>query len=230
MATKEEKIAALTNLMVNGTLTADEFSRLIAALDGSVAAPAAPAPVDRSAEIEKFLDLAVKGIQGQNSDQVEKYCQSALEIDPNNSRAWELEARGLLFQSSLKDNKIIQAVSAAANAVSFAEEDKKAELAVSLYDSIYPHITGLLNIAIGMPTMYAPNYVAQCMNYYGVLISGIPGLPKEKIQSELAKFDQMDADSKKAIMPKKRMIYASHVMKPAWADQYRALLQQKGML
>ena len=230
MATKEEKIAALTNLMVNGTLTADEFSRLIAALDGSVAAPAAPAPVDRSAEIEKFLDLAVKGIQGQNSDQVEKYCQSALEIDPNNSRAWELEARGLLFQSSLKDNKIIQAVSAAANAVSFAEEDKKAELAVSLYDSIYPHITGLLNIAIGMPTMYAPNYVAQCMNYDGVLISGIPGLPKEKIQSELAKFDQMDADSKKAIMPKKRMIYASHVMKPTWADQYRALLQQKGML
>ncbi len=35
MATKEEKIAALTNLMVEGTLTAEEFSRVVSVLDGS---------------------------------------------------------------------------------------------------------------------------------------------------------------------------------------------------
>ena len=37
MATKEEKISALTNLMINGILTADEFSRVVAVLDGSAA-------------------------------------------------------------------------------------------------------------------------------------------------------------------------------------------------
>lgn len=193
-------------------------------------ATAAVPQIDRSAEIEKFLDLAVKAIQGKNSDQVEKYCQSALEIDPQNSRAWELEARGLLFNSSLKTNKIPQAIGAAANAVEFTSADK-GELAASLYDSIYEHITGLLNIAIiNMPTMYAPQYVLQCMNYYGALLSGIPYLPGEKIEAELRKFAQMDEDSKKAIMPKKRLIYAAHALAPGWEEQFRALLKQKGRI
>jgi len=194
------------------------------------AAPVAAPQADRTQEIEKYLGLAIKAIQGQNSDQVEQYCQSALEIDPQNSRAWELEARGLLFQSTLQKNKVIQAIGAAANAVNYASDNKE-QLAESLYNSIYEHITGLLNIAIvRMPTMYAPQYVLQCMNYYGALLSGIPGLPKEKIESELKKFAEMDAESKKAIMPKKRLIYAAHAMKPGWEEQFRALLKQKGML
>lgn len=194
------------------------------------AAPAAAPTVDRSAEIEKFLDLALKGIQGQNSDQVEKYCQSALEIDPTNAKAWELEARGILFASTLKDNKIPQAISAAANAISYTNENKE-ELAVSLYDSISAHINGLLSIAINrMPVAFAPQYVAQCMGYYQLLLTGIPNLPMSKIQSELKTFDEMDEQSKKAIMPKKRMIYASHVMNPTWADQYRTALKSKGIL
>jgi hypothetical protein len=36
MATKEEKLAALSKLMVDGILSADEFSRVVAALDGAV--------------------------------------------------------------------------------------------------------------------------------------------------------------------------------------------------
>ncbi len=190
----------------------------------------AAAKTDRSADIEKFLDLALKGIQGQNSEQVEKYCQSALEIDPQNSRAWELEARGLLFQSTLNSNKVIQAIGAAANAVNYTTGNKE-ELAESLYTAIYDMITGLLNIAIArMPVLYAPQYVLQCMNYYGELLSGIPYLSKQKIEAELEKFDSMDKASKKAIMPRKRLIYAAHAMKPGWADQYRALLKQKGVM
>lgn len=185
---------------------------------------------DRSEETAKFIDLAVKAIQGQNSEQVEKYCQSALEIDPQNYRAWELEARGLLFQSTLKSNKIMQAIGAAANAVNYAPDNKE-ELAESLYTSIYENITGLLNIAlVRMPLMYAPNFVAQCMNYYGELLSGIPCLSKQKIESELKKFDDMDQTSKKAFMPKKRLIYAAHATRPGWAEQYRTLLKQKGII
>lgn len=196
----------------------------------SAAAPAAAPQADRTQEIEKYLDLAIKAIQGQNSDQVEKYCQAALEIDPQNSRAWELEARGLLFQSTLKSNKILQAIGAAANAVNCASEGKE-QLAESLYDSIYQHITGLLNIAVvNMPTMYAPQYVLQCMNYYGELLSGIPCLPKPRIEAELKKFDDMDKESKKAFMPRKRLIYAAHALKPGWEEQFRALLRQKGIL
>ena len=188
------------------------------------------APPDRSKEIDTYLDLAIKAIQGQNSSQVEKYCQSVLEIDPTNARAWELEARGLLFNASLQENKVIQAIGAAANAVSYTSENKE-ELAISLYQSIYQKISGLLSIAINrMPTLYAPQYVAQCMGYYGELLSGIPFLPKATIEEELRKFAAMDADSKKAIMPKKRLIYAAHATKPTWEAQFRALCQQKGRL
>jgi hypothetical protein len=191
-------------------------------------APVAAPQVDRSHEIAKYLDLAIKGIQGQNAQQVEQYCQAALEIDPYNYRAWELEARGILYGSTLAKNKVYQAISAAANAVEYAP-DRKGELAESLYNSIYGHITGLLNIAlINMPTMYAPQYVAQCMGYYGELLAGIPYLPRQRIDAELYKFAAMDEESKKAIMPRKRMIYASHALKPAWHEQYWAMLQQRG--
>lgn len=193
-------------------------------------APVVTPQVDRTQEIEKYLDLAVKAIQGQNSDQVEQYCHAALEIDPQNSRAWELEARGLLFQSTLQKNKILQAIGAAANAVNYTAGNKE-QLAESLYTSIYEYITGLLNIAIiKMPTMYAPQYVRECMNYYGALLSGIPSLPKSKIESELRKFAAMDNESKRAIMPKNRLIYAAHATKPSWEEQFRVLLKQKGIL
>ncbi len=195
-------------------------------LDSPVSQPI----VDRSTEFDKYIDLAVKAIQGQNSDQVEKYCELALEINPKSSRAWELEARGILFGSTLKSNKIPQAIGAAANAVNNCEEDKE-ELAISLYRAICTHISGLLSIAINrMPVAYAPQYVAQCMGYYGEVLSGIPCIPEKTLQAELAVFDKLDNDSKKAIMPRKRMIYASHATKPSWANQYRAILKTKGIL
>ena len=124
----------------------------------------------------------------------------------------------------------MQAIGAAANAVNYVADGKE-ELAESLYNSIYEHITGLLNIAIvKMPTMYAPQYVLQCMNYYGELLAGIPHLPMSKIESELKNFAKMDEESKKAFMPKKRLIYAAHALKPGWEDQFRALLKQRGIL
>ena len=52
MATKEEKISALTTLMINGILTADEFSRVIAVLDGS----AALEPVKEKSPLENQYD------------------------------------------------------------------------------------------------------------------------------------------------------------------------------
>lgn len=194
-------------------------------------APApAPAAPDRSAEIAKNLDLAIKGIQGQNSDQVEKYTSNVLEIDPTHSRAWELQARGILFGSTLRSNKIPQATSAAVNAIEYYQGENKAELAISLYDSIAAHINGLLSIAINqMPVMYAPQYVAQCMNYFGPLLC-LPCLPKEKLAKELSAFDKAEEESKKAIMPKKRMIFASHATLPSWPEQYRALLREKGII
>lgn len=192
--------------------------------------PVAAPRIDRSAEIEKYLDLALKAIQGQNPDQVEKYCHAVLEIDPTNSRAWELEARGILFRSTLRDNNIMQAIGAAANAVNYAA-DGKAELAESLYTSIYQNITGLINIAIvKMPTLHATPYVKQCMIYYGELLAGIPCLSKNKIEAELKTFADLDADSKRAIMPKKRLIYAARVPGDSWDAQFRSLLKQKGIL
>ena len=51
MSTKQEKITALTDLMVREILTADEFTRLVAALDGPVAGEEVPAKEKTPAEL-----------------------------------------------------------------------------------------------------------------------------------------------------------------------------------
>lgn len=189
-----------------------------------------PAAVTSMQDIEKYLDLALKAIQGENSDQVEQYCQTAIEIDPQCSRAWELEARGILFKSSLSSNKIPQAIAAAANAVNYSDGDKS-ELAISLYKSICSHISGLYSIAKSMPTLTNQAlYIRQVMQYYCSAITDIPNLPVEFINKELEAWDDMEATSKKAILPTKRIFFASHINEPAWADQMRATLKNKGVL
>lgn len=202
--------------------------------DRAPACPNCGCPVEKKkevdyAEVEKYLNLAINAIKAKNSDLVEKYCQAALELDAENSKAWELQARGILFNSSLKNNKIPQAILCADNAVKFSKENQES-LAENLYDEISLHVGGLLNIAIGMPVMFAGEYVAQAMNYYGMLLEGISLLPKEKILKELELLEKMDAASKKAIMPKKRMIFASHYPRPSWAEQFRHNLQEKGKI
>ena len=39
-----------------------------------------PPAIDKSKEIEKYLGLAVNGIQAENPEQVEKYCELVLEM------------------------------------------------------------------------------------------------------------------------------------------------------
>ena len=165
---------------------------------------------NKTAEIEKFLDLALKGLQAQNSELVEKYCQCALELDPKNSRAW--------------------AISAAANAVEYTSDENKSGLAERLYDCIFEHITALLNIAHEMPLIYAPQFVAQCMCYHGELLAGIPCIPIPRLAAELQRFAAMDQESKKSILPKKRLIFSARCSGDSWDVRFRNLLVQKGRL
>lgn len=181
-------------------------------------------------EIEKFLELALKGIQGQNSNLVERYCQNVLEIDPKNARAWELQARGILFDSSLQTNKVPQAISAAASAVLFTEEDKQEELAASLFDSIALHVNGLLQNAISMPIIYSPQYIGQVMSYFSDMLTGIPKLSKDKIRTFLSEIKEADEKSRKSFLPKRRALYAARAGKPAWDVQFRKTLQDLGIL
>ena len=193
----------------------------------SNAGPAKPA-----VDVERYLSLALDAIKSNNSDLVEKYCETVLQQDPENSKAWEYEARGLLFNSSLRTNKVPQAINAAINAVNYYNGNKT-ELAESLYDNIYSHITGLLLNAVSMPVLAGNagiTYVTLCFGYYHDLIVGIPYLTIQKINAELFRFARMDEESRKAIMPKKRYIYASHVGRPTWAEQFRAELQAQGKL
>lgn len=53
MATMSEKMAALTKLMQDGILTAEEFANVVAAMNGSAVAPT---PVKEKSELEKQYD------------------------------------------------------------------------------------------------------------------------------------------------------------------------------
>ena len=134
------------------------------------------------------------------------------------------------LKASLKDNKIFQAISAAANAVEYTSDENKSGLAERLYDCIFEHITGLLNIAHEMPLIYAPQFVAQCMCYHGELLAGIPCIPIPRLAAELQRFAAMDQESKKSIMPKKRLIFSARCSGDSWDVRFRNLLVQKGRL
>ena len=97
MASMEEKISALTNLMVCGVLTADEFTRVVAALNGASFAQPAPPPREISpaeAAYENYIMNVVANAfkspsavkfppfdpsmvkEGMNATDVEKYIAS----------------------------------------------------------------------------------------------------------------------------------------------------------
>ena len=58
MAQMEEKIAAITQLMMNGTLTADEFSRVVGALNGTTA-PQEPEKTPAQKTYEEYIKNVV---------------------------------------------------------------------------------------------------------------------------------------------------------------------------
>lgn len=89
-------------------------------------APApAPAAADNTSVIANYLNLAESALQNSNHEEAESYANRTLELEPNNHKAWYIKGCAAGWQSTLKNLRLSECVSAFARAVQNAPENEK---------------------------------------------------------------------------------------------------------
>jgi hypothetical protein len=84
--------------------------------------------VDRSDEVGKFLKIAEAALNHDNSGEAYDYANRALEIDPNNSRAWFIKGKAAGWSSSLLMPRHKEMIGAFSMAVENAPEEEAQEI------------------------------------------------------------------------------------------------------
>lgn len=79
--------------------------------------------VDNTAAIENYLKMARNALEASNHEEAENYANKIIELDPQNSPAWEIKGEAAGWQSKANNNRMGEAVTAWLNAVNFAAED-----------------------------------------------------------------------------------------------------------
>lgn len=189
--------------------TLEDAKQLLRDVDGPVEIKGT-VTVDNSAQIQNFLEMARTAFSGNDVDGVIKYSDKILEIDPNNFEAWALRAKSACWNSSLNNNKIPQSIAAAQKAVELAPEDQKSAVADDIYLQLKRTVVGLLTNAYRMPLAYGPQHVHNVMVSWNNVLVGIPHLSKELIQKEIADCKTTCDNSRSAILPSKRYVFAAY--------------------
>lgn len=84
--------------------------------------------VDNSHMIENYLEMARNAKDAGNNTEAETYCNKAIEIDPNNYKAWMIKGEAAAWQSTLQNSRIDEGVSAFAKGITNAPEEEREEL------------------------------------------------------------------------------------------------------
>lgn len=84
--------------------------------------------VDNSAAIENYLQMARNALTSSNHEEAESYANKIIELDPQNSAAWEIKGEAAGWQSKANNNRMAEAVTAWINAVSFSLTEERSEL------------------------------------------------------------------------------------------------------
>ena len=79
--------------------------------------------VDNTASIANYLKMAQNALESNNNEEAESYANKIIELDPQNSAAWEIKGEAAGWQSKANNNRMSEAVVAWLNAISFAKEE-----------------------------------------------------------------------------------------------------------
>ena len=79
--------------------------------------------VDKSNEIENLLKLAEEAIGSVNGEEAYSYANRALEIEPENAKAWFLRMKAVGLTAILKDLKVLEVIKAGNNAIKFSNNE-----------------------------------------------------------------------------------------------------------
>lgn len=114
----------------------------------TVAAPVAAPQADNSKMIENYLKMAENALSVENNEEAESYCNKIIEIDITNYRAWLIKGQAAGWQSTLRNPRLSESVSAFAKAIENAPEDEKEAVKEEAVDQI----TRLTNAMLSLRT------------------------------------------------------------------------------
>ena len=160
-------------------------------------------------QVSNYIQMAQTAYSSNDTDGAVSYCDKALELDPQCYEAWVLKAKTAGWGSSLKNIKTPQSITGAKKAVELAPEDKKYEIAEEMYYAIKAQVLGLLPNAIKMP-LGTVGYIQRVFMTWLSVLKEIPYLRKELIEKEIEDCQTACQNSKNAVSPSARKIYAEY--------------------
>ncbi|WP_270498063.1 hypothetical protein [Blautia intestinalis] len=84
--------------------------------------------VDNSDAIENYLKMARNALDANNNEEAENYANKIIELDPQNSPAWDIKGEAAGWQSKANNNRMSESVSAWLNSIKFATDEESDEL------------------------------------------------------------------------------------------------------
>lgn len=103
--------------------------------------------VDNSATIANYIELAESALKGANGQSVLEYTNKALEVDPQNSRAWILQMQAFEKIAQLQNPRTSEVITAGKNAVQFAKAEEKESIEEQVYSYYLKYARTLLMVA-----------------------------------------------------------------------------------
>lgn len=105
--------------------------------------------VDDTAKIENYLELSNTAYNAGNGQSAFDYANKALEIAPRNSKAWIAKMKAIEYIATLGDLKLMEVVEAGKNAITYADEEHKADITSEVYTYEVTRALTLLKLATG---------------------------------------------------------------------------------
>ena len=191
-----------------------------------------------SGQLETYIKLAMIAVDTVNKADALQFANKALEIAPDDYRAWAAKAKATSWGSTLNENEVPTAIGAAKSAVEYAPQEMKTQIAEECYFAIKNIIVQLLNIAHTLPMAMVPGHL-NCFAHIHVvmtqwisLVSEVPNLSHELIAREVWDCHTLCKQSKSAFSPGKRKVYAAAVgakLQGGYDDEMRRVLYTKGI-
>ena len=140
--------------------------------------------VDNSGVIDGYRILLDDAIANKDLDTIVKYTTKILELDVNNYEACVYRAKSSGWNSTLNNIKI--PLTTVKQAIQLAPEDKKAEVADDLYETMQKQLEGLLYLSQN-EGLYKYQYVKEIMGLWLDILQQTPCLSAKAIDAAIAK-------------------------------------------
>lgn len=102
-------------------------------VEGTVDVSGSAVKVENIGTINNYLTIGENALLASNGKQAETYANKSLEIDPSNSKAWELKMKSYKYTATYGDLRILDVVTAGTNVIRYSNDKETSEKEVYEY-------------------------------------------------------------------------------------------------